>query len=519
MIRNVRGVATSGVLALVALLVYSLSTPREQSLALRSIALVLVTVGVSLPWGVVLVTIVTRTALPCRRLIDDLLTAWCFVPLVVQATAWQAGWGLTGIWSSLVPRFAIEGFTAAATIHVLAATPWTCLIVARGLRHVPRELEESALLRMSAWQVIVRVTWPAAGSSIALAALWTALWVFGEMTVTDLFAVRTLAEELYADVAIGEVDGPPLGRTLPVLMALVGASLWWLALRRLPEPRHVQEPSQRAFPLGRLAPLIGLFMLVSLAVLVVFPVASLAAKAGIVVTPTDVGITRSWSLVKCATLVASSPLGYAREIGASAALVGCVVLVTLPLALVMTVCCREERRSSQLMLLALACLAALPGPVVGLLTIELVNQPRLPWLVWLYDHTLLAPTLALTTRAVPWATWILMARRATIPRALDERLRLQGATTLERWRWLFWPELRGAVGLATLLVAWIVWSDLAASVLVVPPGVETLTIRTFGLLHYGAEDQLAGIALAEIVVFTASAAAGRRWSYAAMDRT
>jgi iron(III) transport system permease protein len=56
------------------------------------------------------------------------------------------------------------------------------------------------------------------------------------------------------------------------------------------------------------------------------------------------------------------------------------------------------------------------------------------------------------------------------------------------------------------MVAWLAalsisLGDLAASILVVPPGVTTLSIRIFGLLHYGVEDQVAGICLAMISIF------------------
>jgi ABC-type spermidine/putrescine transport system permease subunit II len=41
----------------------------------------------------------------------------------------------------------------------------------------------------------------------------------------------------------------------------------------------------------------------------------------------------------------------------------------------------------------------------------------------------------------------------------------------------------------------------------VPPGVTTLSIRIFGLLHYGVEDQVAGICLAMVLIFAVLAAA------------
>lgn len=49
---------------------------------------------------------------------------------------------------------------------------------------------------------------------------------------------------------------------------------------------------------------------------------------------------------------------------------------------------------------------------------------------------------------------------------------------------------------AWLLAAVVAIGDLSASILTVPPGVPLLSVRIFTLLHYGVEDQVAGICLA-----------------------
>jgi iron(III) transport system permease protein len=56
------------------------------------------------------------------------------------------------------------------------------------------------------------------------------------------------------------------------------------------------------------------------------------------------------------------------------------------------------------------------------------------------------------------------------------------------------------------VVAWLIafavaLGDLAASILVVPPGVKTLSIHIFGLMHYGVQDRVAGICLAQVCMF------------------
>jgi iron(III) transport system permease protein len=57
---------------------------------------------------------------------------------------------------------------------------------------------------------------------------------------------------------------------------------------------------------------------------------------------------------------------------------------------------------------------------------------------------------------------------------------------------LRWPGVLAAGCVALILAI----GELAATVLVVPPGVSTLSIRIFGLMHYGAEDRVAALCLA-----------------------
>ena len=75
-----------------------------------------------------------------------------------------------------------------------------------------RSEEEEALLDGSAAQVLRRVTLRRAASGIAAAALWVVVSTAGEMSVTDLFQVRTYAEELYTGIAIG--GGRSAGKTM-----------------------------------------------------------------------------------------------------------------------------------------------------------------------------------------------------------------------------------------------------------------------------------------------------------------
>ena len=63
------------------------------------------------------------------------------------------------------------------------------------------------------------------------------------------------------------------------------------------------------------------------------------------------------------------------------------------------------------------------------------------------------------------------------------------------------PRRKMAIAVAWWVALAVAWGDLSASILVVPPGVMTLPIRVFGLIHYGVDDQVAGISLCVMALF------------------
>ncbi len=204
---------------------------RTLTLVLNTLLLAAAVCAVSVPLGTLLAWLLVRTDLLGRRLWLALLGLMLFVPLYLQAAAWQAGFGLQG-WYTLAgfgPAL-LEGWAGAIWIHAAAALPWVVLIVGFGLANVERELEESALLDASPRQVFWHVTLRAALPAVGVATLWTALTVAGEMTVTDLFGIRTYAEEVYTQIAIGqEPDAAPLrllpGMALTAVLVMAGMAI------------------------------------------------------------------------------------------------------------------------------------------------------------------------------------------------------------------------------------------------------------------------------------------------------
>jgi iron(III) transport system permease protein len=146
---------------------------------------------------------------------------------------------------------------------------------------------------------------------------------------------------------------------------------------------------------------------------------------------------------------------------------------------------------------------ALPGPLISMGLISVFNHPGWPWLNELYDRTIAVVVIAHFLRAFPLSFFLVWSAMQTIPRALLEQAMLDGAGVAGRL-WLAIRQRPLAVMLAGLAAFMISLGELGATILVVPPGIEPLSVRIFGLLHYNVEDQVAAITLMLVLMFGAA---------------
>ena len=210
----------------------------------------------------------------------------------------------------------LAGRWGAAFIHAMAALPWIVLLGGVGLRSVEPELEESALLDLPAWRVLVQVTLRRSAGALAGAALAVAVLTAGDMTVTDLLQVRTYAEEAYIQYQLGH--GPEAAAAVTLLPLLVLGTLVALMARGLlgADPARLASAvgAGKVWRLGRWRVPLGVFVAVTAGPIVALPLYSLVWWAGRVGGKATLGQGPHWSLgglagtLRAATADAAGPL-------------------------------------------------------------------------------------------------------------------------------------------------------------------------------------------------------------------
>jgi iron(III) transport system permease protein len=309
---------------------------------------------------------------------------------------------------------------------------------------------------------------------------------------------------VYTQIALGGEPGvPPLG----ALPGILGTA--WLLVAGLLLATELARHGHAAgharpliVPLGRwrLVASAGLWWAVLL--LAGVPLGNLIYKAGWVAQHTVGGWQHGWSPARFLEIVTTSPGRFRREFGWTLLLAALATAIVLAISAALNGWAQGRTgRQSFVWVLTATCLA-LPGPVIGLSLIGLFQSTSAPPVAYLYDRTLLAPLLAQSIRALPLAAIVIWYALSSVPRELIDAAAVDGlspARTL--WRVVLplrWPAVAAAGCLAFAVAA----GDLAATILVAPPGIMTVPMQIFSLIHSGVDDQVAGVCLTLILGYS-----------------
>jgi iron(III) transport system permease protein len=250
------------------------------------------------------------------------------------------------------------------------------------------------------------------------------------------------------------------------------------------------------FPLGGHAVWISGLTWVVIVVIVGVPVANLVYQAGLQVTLIDQLPRREWSAARCVNMMVRSPLVFGSEWLNSLMLAQLVAVAVLAIASPLAWWSRSGgRRLGGVTVLTAVCLAV-PAPLLAVGIIRLLNQPGWVAFNWVYDQTLVPVWIVQSVKALPLALLILWPAMRTVPDPLLDMARVDGWSRLHRYGRLGVRLTLPAHAVAWLVTAATSLAELAGTVLVIPPGFNTLSVTVFQLVHYGVEDRLAGLCLA-----------------------
>lgn len=418
--------------------------------------------GVGLAW------LTVRSDLPGRHFIRWLAALPLAIPPYIGAIVYQILFAPMGVVNLALARLldvspgsqvvSIYGVAGAAWVLSLFVFPYIFLLVAAGLERMNSSLEEVARATgMSRWAVFFKVTLPMLRPALVGGGLMVFLYAWADFGVVSLLRVRTLTTIVY-DYVQGTMDWT-IPSSLSLFLTLITLAVLAIQLRILGHGTYAQVmgASRPAPPVP-----VGRWRIPAMAFGFVILLCALGVPMGVLVYQASrLSASAAWPFIaQQVPYIANSLLTAAT--GASVAIVLALVIGWL----------QARRRLGRGVSTLFQIGYAIPGTVLGLGMVGFF-QVAVPWL---YGSPAVLVAGYLVLFVTP-ALQAVSAALAQISSSLEDAARGLGRGPLATFWEVTLPLVRpGLVG-AWVLVFILCMRELAATLILRPPGFDTLPVR------------------------------------------
>ena len=445
---------------------------RHLALAKNSLSLAAGTTCLSVVIGVTLAFLLSRTNLWGRALFGVLYLIPILIPPYIHAIVWCRLDGHINTFLSLD----IRSLFGAIFVLSLAYFPFVTLMTISGIKSIDRGLEEASLMRHGPWRTLKRITLPLALPHIFSGGLFVFIFSIVDFGVPDILRVNVYPVEIFIQFSALYDERAAALLSFPLItitFILIILQKWHMGARSYV---NLTAGSGRriTYDLRSLNPLALLFCLIVFSLSVLIPLAVLIKEAG--------------SLSNYIRVLATSM----DQITYSIVLAALGGLLTLFLAFFISYMI-ERSKSKAIISLELASLIpfAIPGITLGIGLIKVWNRPIIDLL---YGCPLII-ILGYMARFIPFTIRATSSGIKQINPHLEEVGFLSSSSWMRVIRRIIIP-LSSPSLMAGFFIAFILsLGELGTTLLIIPPGRQTIPIKIYNLMHYGADQMVAALCL------------------------
>lgn len=468
--------------------------PSQRAALLNSLLLALGAAGGALLIGVPMALCLTRWNVPFKFIFASAALIPLALPPFLTAVVWIELLGQVGALSRLIPHLSslITIYNRAGVMWVLSLCYFPCIVwvTAGALRNVDAAWGDDARTCASEWTVLHRVTLPLVAPSVLLGALFVFLLSLAEFGVPSLLLInraaltnQTYQVSIYSDFSLRYDAAEAARNALPLLVCMAApfGLMWWSWRGKSwqsvgGEIGELESGRRKSVPNSPTPPnfLTSFFCLVVLLVADVVPLVSLFVHSLPLSRYARVWSSHTTEILNTALLPMAAAV--------------CAVVLAFAGAIVVE---RVMPRWQHVLTLFVLLPVAVPPVLVGVALIALYNRAAFDAIY----STKAMVVLGYLARFLPLAFVAVRGAVQSLDVTWEEAAQVEGAT----WGQSIWhiTRLLAAPGLraAGLLVFVLSAGELSVTLLVNPPGGQTIPFTIDNFMHYGHTPEVAALGM------------------------
>jgi len=448
------------------MLLLALPTDRRLGLLLNSLSLSTVVALASVIVGALAGSILWNWNTGALSRLRWMFLAFVPVPPYIHALSWMTAFNWVN--TTLGVDLPTTGWFMTYFVEFMTYLPFGVGLALVGFLGVDAAMVEAGRLHRSDADVFTRIVIPLVAPALVAAGGLIFAFSVTDYSVPTLFSVNVYSLEVFSDFSATNQAARALMLSLPIV--LVTLLVLWASQKALRNTLQ-REASQRAPPRLKSPMWLGVLQWGAVAV---------AFAQVLVLLVSLVAATGSLGNIVYAV---SSAAGDVEFTLFQALATG---VLCIPFSLVAAE--RLKTGGGLWWMLVLAPLGV-PSPLIGIGVIRVVSATDVLYGTWL------SPVIGTIVRFTPLASIIILAQLKRSDPLLFDAADLFNRSLTSAWGRVKLPlQAPGIIAAAGLVFAF-TFGEMGATLLTVPPGVGTVTLRVFNYLHYGGSDVVAGLCL------------------------
>lgn len=457
---------------------------RQLNLFFRTLGIAGGATCLSLIMGFPFAFLLVRTRIPGKTIWQWIYLLPLCIPPYVHANTWIYLLGDKGILTALTmnifnlsnPLLNPYGILGACLILSFSYYPFIILLTITSLNAMDQRLEDAAILNRQPFFVFKSVTLPMISPHILSGSVFVFIFSLFNYGVPALLRIHTYPVEIFAQFSAFYNEGKATAQAFPLLMVALLLLFFQRHFMGTRKYVSIDTASQKStmIPLGRLkipalilmSSIILVSVILPLSVLMYQAKSILSFKIAFQTSHTDILTTLIISMI-------------------SATLIICLSFFTAELIE------NKKYKPGPIFDILTFIPFAFPATLVGISLIYFWNRPLIEIV---YKGSLIL-IIAYITRFIPFSIRVMTSTLKQISPSMKEAALLYQKSWWKRLSKIHLPLTAQGISAGWVIAFVLCMGELGATLLVIPPGKGTLSLKIYTLMHYGANNIVAALAL------------------------